>query len=65
MSWLSKWWRSGGREVVRDGLLDAASDKVKKEILLRLRLLLSVLDSLNTAEIREELVRAIEYVEGM
>ena len=65
MSWLSKWWRSGGREVVRDGLLDAASDEVKKGILVRLRLLLSILDSLNTAEIRQELIRAIEYVEGM
>jgi len=65
MNWLSKWWRSGGREVVRDGLLDATTDRVRKEILVRLRLLLSMLDSLNTAEIRQELIRAIEYVEGL
>lgn len=65
MSWLSKWWKNGGREVVRDGLMEAASDKVKRESLYRLRVLLEMLDHLDTTGIRKEIERTIEYVEGL
>ncbi|MDO8684910.1 MAG: hypothetical protein Q7N50_15710 [Armatimonadota bacterium] len=64
MSWLSKWWRGGGREVVRDGLLQAADERLKKEIVKKLRLLLATLDKLDISGVRGKLTEIIEYVEA-
>ena len=65
MSWLSKWWKNGGREVVRDGLRQVAGEKIKREVLIELRVLLGALDRLEKDEIRREIERAIAYVEAL
>ena len=65
MSWLSKWWKDGGREAVRDGLLRAASEKFKGRTLEKLRLFRSRLDWPGIGDIRKELDDIISYVEGL
>jgi len=65
MSWLSKWWKNGGRETVRDTLVKRINPRTKAQALDKLRMMLGLLDRMDLERLRTELVEAISYVEGL
>jgi len=64
MSWLSKWWRSSGREEVERQVRDMLLPRFKLQIVTRLRVLLVAVDGLDTQTLKAELTRLIEEVEA-
>ena len=65
MSWLSKWWRYDGRELLKETLRRALEDRAKRKALDKLRRLLKMLDDSDFAGLRREIVGMIEYVEAL
>ena len=64
MSWLSKWWRSGGREDLEKQIRELLLGKFKKQVATRLRVLLAALDGMDVQAIKGELGRLIIEVEA-
>jgi hypothetical protein len=64
MSWLSKWWRSSGREVVEQQIRMLVVDKLKNEILTKLRVLVAAADGMDAKTIKAELNDLVEKVEA-
>ena len=64
MSWLSKWWRSSGREVVEQQMRTLVLAKLKNEVLTKLRVLVAAADGLDAKTIKAELNDLIEKVEA-
>ena len=64
MSWLSKWWRSSGREEVERQVRDMLLPRFKLQIATRLRVLLVAVDGLDTQTVKAELTSLIEEVEA-
>ena len=64
MSWISKWWRSSGREVVEQQMRMLVLDKFKREVVTKLRVLVTAADSLDAKSVKDELNKLIEEVEG-
>ena len=64
MSWLSKWWRSSGREVVEQQMRMLVLDKFKREVVTKLRVLMAAADSLDAKTLKTELDKLIEEVEA-
>jgi len=64
MSWLSKWWRSSGREDIERQVRDLLLSRFKRQIVTRLRVLLAAVDGLDTQTLKIELTRLIEEVEA-
>ena len=64
MSWLSKWWHSSGREVVEQQIRMLVVDKLKNEILTKLRVLVAAADGLDAKTIKAEINDLIEKVEA-
>ena len=64
MSWLSKWWRGSGREVVEQQMRTLVLAKLKNEVLTKLRVLVAAADGLDAKTIKAELNDLIEKVEA-
>ena len=64
MSWLSKWWRSSGREVVEQQMRTLVLVKLKNEVLTKLRVLVAAADGLDAKTIKGELEKLIKEVEA-
>ena len=64
MSWLSKWWRSGGREDIERQVRDLLLSRFKLQVVTRLRVLLAAVEGLDTQTLKAELTRLIEEVEA-
>lgn len=65
MSWLSKWWKNGGRESVSGTLRTSVEDQAKKKALEKLRRLVGMLDKMDIDAARHELNGMISYVESL
>jgi hypothetical protein len=65
MSWLSKWWKNGGRESASQTLRNSLEDQAKKKALEKLRRLIGMLDKMDVDGARRELNGMIKYVESL
>ena len=64
MSWLSKWWRSSGRDAVEQQMRTLVLAKFKNEVLTKLRVLVAAADGLDARTIKDEINDLIEKVEA-